>query len=298
MRPQNTALLPSGDTTLEQENIDRPGDENDANGDSRGTPVYSPNNPPWNSITALVFWLLSVLLIAVVPLLFLIPYLNARGARVIGNKEFEKVVLGDRNAVLVALGGTLIAHLITILVAWAIVTRWNRLGFRKMLGWQWGGFKAWHGLLIFVGIYAAALALATLLGSHENEMVRILKSSRSAVFAVGFIATFTAPLVEEVVYRGILYSAFQRTFNVPAAVIAVTVVFALVHVSQYYPDAATIVTILILSLVLTMIRVKTDNLLPCVVFHTFFNGVQIVIMILSPYLPQSLDPTKVKGLLF
>jgi membrane protease YdiL (CAAX protease family) len=65
----------------------------------------------------------------------------------------------------------------------------------------------------------------------------------------------------------------------------VTFLFAAVHVPQYMPDYATIISISLLSLIITLIRVKTDNLLPCIVFHTVFNGLQSVLMILQPYLP-------------
>jgi membrane protease YdiL (CAAX protease family) len=50
------------------------------------------------------------------------------------------------------------------------------------------------------------------------------------------MATFTAPIVEEVIYRGILYSAFQRARGSGVAIAAVTLLFALVHVPQYYPS--------------------------------------------------------------
>ena len=252
--------------------------------------LYSPNNPPFNSGFAFLLWFLSVLFIAVVPIFFVIPYLIKIGIPVSDREAMQKAVMTDPNAVLFGLGGTILAHLLTIILAWAIVTKFNKYSFREMLGWKWGGFKFWHGAVILIGVYAIALTLSNFFGSQDNEMLRILRSSPEAVYLVAFLATFTAPLVEEVVYRGVLYSAFQRTFNVTAAVILVTVIFAFVHVPQYYPDFSTIISILLLSLVLTLIRVKTGNLLPCIIFHTVFNGIQSLLLILSPLLPKSMDP--------
>ena len=124
-------------------------------------------------------------------------------------------------------------------------------------------------------------------------MTRILKSSRAAVFLVAFMATFTAPIVEEVIYRGILYSALQRTLGVGAAVVTVTLLFAIVHVPQYYPSYSTILLLLLLSLVLTLVRVRTGNLLPCIVLHTIFNAVQSVLLIIEPYV-KSVEPVVVE----
>ncbi|MBA2606965.1 MAG: CPBP family intramembrane metalloprotease, partial [Acidobacteria bacterium] len=111
------------------------------------------------------------------------------------------------------------------------------------------------------------------------------------LYLVAFLATFTAPLVEEVIYRGILYSAFQKTFGVGLAILFVTIVFAAVHVPQYYPSYSTIFLICLLSLVLTLIRVWTGNLLPCIVLHTLFNGIQSLVLVLQSFLPQNSDST-------
>ncbi|MCO6511911.1 MAG: CPBP family intramembrane metalloprotease [Aridibacter famidurans] len=256
----------------------------------------TPDDPPWGSLVALLFWILSVLLITIVPVFLLVPYFGGDALSKMEGDQFQKAVLSDPNAVLLALGGTFGAHVVTIIVGWAIVTRFSKYSFTEVLGWKWGGFKLWHGALIFVGVYCFAIAISLLLGSQDNEMQRILRSSRSAVIGVALIATFSAPLVEEVVYRGVLYSAFQRTMGMPLAVTSVTLVFALVHVAQYYPDGATILSIVLLSLILTGLRALTGNLLPCVVFHFVFNGFQSILLIIQPYIPVTVDPTSVQSL--
>jgi membrane protease YdiL (CAAX protease family) len=112
---------------------------------------------------------------------------------------------------------------------------------------------------------------------------------------VAFLATFTAPLVEEVVYRGVVYSAFQRKFGIGVAVAIVTILFTIVHVPQYsqnnIPDLASVFTLLLLSLALTLIRAWTGNLLPCIVLHTIFNGLQSLALVLEPYFQTAPDPT-------
>jgi membrane protease YdiL (CAAX protease family) len=128
--------------------------------------------------------------------------------------------------------------------------------------------------------------LTSYFGETDNELLRILRSSRTAVILVAILATFTAPIVEEVVYRGVLYSALQRTVGVWMAVFLVTLLFAIVHVPQYLPDYVAISMICLLSLILTLVRVWTKNLLPCIVLHFVFNGIQSVILILEPYLPK------------
>ncbi len=244
----------------------------------------TPNNPPWNGWTAVGVWALSVAFIVVIPVIFLGLYAASRGITLSDREQFKEFIFTDQGAIVSQLLPILLAHFLTIAVAWAVVTRFNTYGFRKTLGWKKGGFRWWHYCIILGGFLVVATIVTAYFPEQENELIRLLKSSRTAVYIVAFFATFTAPLVEEVVYRGILYSAFQRTFGTPAAFILATALFSIVHVPQYWPSYSTIFLLTLLSLTLTAIRVKTNNLLPCIILHTLFNGLQSVLLILEPYL--------------
>jgi membrane protease YdiL (CAAX protease family) len=96
------------------------------------------------------------------------------------------------------------------------------------------------------------------------------------------LAVFTAPFVEEFIYRGVVYSALQRLIGVNWAVVFVLTLFALIHVPQYWPNVGVIFAIVVLSIVLTVVRAYSGRLLPCVIIHMSFNGVQSLILILGP----------------
>jgi membrane protease YdiL (CAAX protease family) len=253
-------------------------------------PFPTPDNPPWNGWIAAGVWLASVFFIFIFPAIFLIPYLLTQGIKLSDNAKLIEVAQKDPTAILLQLISVIPAHVFTLLLAWIVVTKYNKYSFRETLGWKMGGFRMWHVVAVVVFFYVLALSLTLTFGERDNEFMQMLKSSRAAVYLVAFFATFTAPLVEEVVYRGILYSAFQRSVGVVYAVIIVTLMFAAVHVPQYSkdfnPDFVTIFVICLLSLILTLIRVRTGNLLPCVVLHTVFNGSQSVLLILEPYLEE------------
>lgn len=252
----------------------------------------TPNDPPWNSFLAFVLWAASVALIIFMPIFFILPYALQQGVNIADSTAVSEFLKNDPTSVLLNLVAVLPAHFLTLLLAWLLVTRYRQFSFRKTLGWSWGGFKIWHCLAIFGAFFIIAMIVNHYVPEQDNDLLKILRSSRTAVLLIAFIATFTAPLVEEIVYRGVLYSAFQRTVGVSAAVFVVTLLFALVHVPQYLPSYSTIFLICLLSLILTLIRVKTDNLLPCVVMHMIFNAIQSLLLILEPYLPSV--PTEVQ----
>ena len=237
----------------------------------------------------LLVWFASVVFIIVIPSVAVIAYVISKGYNLTDSKQLAAAIQSDPNAILVNILAVIPAHLLTIAAAWAVVTNFNKFSFKEMLGWRWGGFRFWHLVAILAGFFGLAYSLTLIFGDQDNELLRILRSSRTVVYAVAFMATFTAPIVEEVVYRGVLYSSFLKRFGVAKAVILATLLFALVHVPQYYPNAATIISICVLSLVLTLIRAKTKNLLPCIVLHTVFNGIQSAGLILEPYLREQIQ---------
>ncbi len=253
----------------------------------------TPNNPPWNGWIGLSVWILSVVLIVVCPVVLVMPYLLSQNISLSDNTILREFLTTDKTAILLQLLAVIPAHLLTILLAWVVVTNYKRYDFRQTLGWERGGFKIWHAFAVTFFFFALGITLKSLLPSEETEFDRMLKSSQAAVYLVAFFATFTAPLVEEVVYRGILYSALQRKFGVILGVTFVTVLFVAVHIPQYsnnnLPDYSSIILLVLLSLTLTLIRVKTDNLLPCIILHTVFNGIQAVLLVSQPFLQWLYD---------
>ncbi|MFL6373543.1 MAG: CPBP family intramembrane glutamic endopeptidase [Pyrinomonadaceae bacterium] len=256
-----------------------------------------PNNPPWGALAGIGVWIGSVMCILVVPAIFLLPYLALHKPRILDSERLVEFAKTDPTAVLLQIGAILPAHLLTVLIAWLVVTKVRKYNFREMLGWETGGWRMWASfggvLAIFFGV---SVLVAQVSPEQDNDLLKILRSSREAVYIIAFIATFTAPFVEEVVYRGVLYSAFQRSIGVPGAFLLTTFLFAVVHVPQYWPSYSTIFLLTLLSLILTTIRVKTNNLLPCIIFHTIFNGLQSISLIFEPMnAPNAPDPT---GLIF
>lgn len=245
------------------------------------------------AVVAFFVWIASILLIVIVPAFFLFPYLATKGISVSDAEKFTEFVKTDPTAVMLQVGAILPAHILTLLLAWMVITRVRRFSFKRSVGWESGGFKWWHYVAILIAFFSVAAVVGTFFPEQENDLIRMLKTSRSVVFIVAIVATFTAPLVEEVIYRGVLYSAFERALGVPSAFALVTFLFAVVHVPQYYPSYSTIFLLALLSVVLTAIRVRSENLWPCIVLHTLFNGIQSTFLVLgamSGELEKAPDP--------
>jgi membrane protease YdiL (CAAX protease family) len=256
-----------------------------------------PDNPVWRISGALLIWLASILLQAVVPLFFIIPFAMHRGLNP-GSPDFGRSAIQlaatDRTAILLQVLSILPTHIFTFAMLWAFVTRFGKRPFLASLGWGWSGrLRLWQSVALGIALFIAAMALAKLLGAEKpTQLEQLINSSMSARYAIAALAVLTAPFIEEFVYRGVLYSALQRTIGVNGAVIFVLGLFTLIHVPQYWPNIGVISAVALLSIVLTIVRAYSGRLLPCIVIHMAFNAVQAVLLIIEPFAQRLLPTTE------
>jgi CAAX protease family protein len=250
-----------------------------------------PDNPSWGPVSGVGVWIASVAAIIVIPIIAVIVWYviqSARGAALpkLGVPEELVAWLKSPNLLLVQVLSTIVAHGVTIAICWAVVTRFGKRPFLSSLGWSWAGRSVWYWLAFSACIIVGLLIISQLLGrilpqSEENSFSELLKSSKQVRIAIAVLATFTAPMVEETVYRGILYSGLRRSVGVNATVVLVTLMFAGVHVLQYLGAWVSIAGLTLLSFALTVVRARTKSILPCVAIHTLNNAFFSVLIVLN-----------------
>jgi membrane protease YdiL (CAAX protease family) len=243
----------------------------------------SPENPPWGVLSALITWFLSIAAVALVPVLCVQPYVVYRFKN--GPAPTQEILLADKTFVFLFVLGWVPAHLLTLVLIWAVATRLGNYSLKEVLGFSWRpDFRLGKSVGIAISLFFMAWLIAAFSGAKKTDLDQILDSSRAAALTLAFIAVATAPLIEEMIYRGLLYSALQRAIGRWFAVMVVAMMFAGLHVYQYRQNIGAILSISLLSFVLTYIRARTGRLLPCFVIHLVFNGVQSLIIVLEPYL--------------
>lgn len=244
-------------------------------------------------LKAIGLWILSVLVLAVVPLLTLAPYLIYRVAKVGPAAINPNMLTTDTMVLFYSVLGIIPAHILTLYLAYLVVTEGGRRPFWKTLRWEWPRETTpitaiLLSVLIAVVLYGLAYGLTTLYGGEKTDLDRLIESSIYTRVATAFLAFATAPLVEEVIYRGVIYPAVEKVMGMGFAIAVVSMLFAGVHVWQYRTNIAVIVVITLLSVILTVARAVTGKLLPSFIIHLVFNGVQSVLIVLSGFLDKDL----------
>ena len=255
-------------------------------------PVVERRPQPWTEVrNAFVVWATSVALLLFVPLYLTLPYLVYHGIN--HGPPRPEDLASDKTLIFLSILAVLPTHLLTIAVVWLYVTDSRRFPFSRMPGLRWPkGFSPWVTtavavLLAFV-LLAMGWAVTQFLGGNKTQLDLLVESSLPARFATAFVAFFTAPLAEELIYRGVVYSAVERAAGMRIAIIVVSLLFAGVHVFQYWNNIGVITVITLLSFTLTFARAYSGSILPPFIIHLVFNGIQALVLALTPFIDSKL----------
>lgn len=122
-----------------------------------------------------------------------------------------------------------------------------------------------------------------------QDTVKLLQKSDDPLTLglMAFAAVVAAPLCEEIVFRGYLYSAAKNFAGPWVAAIGSALVFAAAHGSL-----AALLPLLIFGMVLTFIYEKTGSLWAPIAAHCCFNAATVITQIIARYynLPLEIAP--------
>lgn len=242
-------------------------------------------------VKAVLVWVLSVGMLIFTPLVLAVPYFIYTWAN--QGPPRPETLATDKTLILLSIIGTIFAHLLTIGILWLYATEGGKRSFAQTIGFRWPtnmapGITVALCCLLALVLLGIGWSVTAVWGGQKTQLDLIVESSMAARFVTALAAVATAPLVEELIYRGVLYSAFERAGGVAVAVVVVSLLFAGVHVFQYSNNIGVITVITLLSFTLTLVRAYTGSVIPPFIVHLVFNGIQSLILVLAPFLEKSI----------
>ena len=189
------------------------------------------------------------------------PRLNERMADLMFN--------GDLIAQVAIWSGAICTLLIVLTVRW-----WKRGLTAQFLGLRmphWKQALLWLGVFVLLGL-AIELLAHFVPAFRTNFMEQVIASTSNIawlILGVGIIA----PVFEEFLLRGLLFGSMRHMFEEHTTVALTAGVFALMHM-QY--DAAVMLLILPMGVVLGYARSRSGSILVPILLHTVNNLVTVL----------------------
>ncbi len=145
---------------------------------------------------------------------------------------------------------------------------------------------ALYGYLAFLpvlaGIFFCVLVVAKLLNytpPAEPIYELVFKERRPHLLVViSLMVALIGPVVEEIFFRGFLYSALKKRLNVTAAMVVSACIFSLLHT-----NVLGFLPIVFLGIFLAYLREKTGSLIPSITVHMVHNAALTALMFLAKY---------------
>lgn len=147
----------------------------------------------------------------------------------------------------------------------------------------WGGMK-WRKISVrrAIGCALGGVALAILIqfappllpSSQEFPLQKLFNSPVSG-YTIAAFAILLAPFMEELIFRGLLFAFLERLTGVALAVVGTALLFAALHVSQYWGAWNHVLLISIVGLCFSLVRGVTGSVTPGYILHTAYNATLI-----------------------
>lgn len=247
---------------------------------------------PWIDVgIAGASWVVSVLLLLFVPVIYVLPYMVYRIVK--AGAPSAEALASDKMLIFFSVAAILPTHLLTLVLVWIVVSYGGRRPFWKNIDFDWPqnsspAMTTLLSVVVAIVLFSLAFAITMFYGERKTDLDLMIESSIYTRFATALVAVVTAPLVEELVYRGLLYKALEKAGGVAVAIVIVSLLFAGVHVFQYRNNVAVIAVITLLSITLTVTRAVSGKVLPAFIIHLVFNGIQSVLIVLGAFVDKDI----------
>jgi len=130
----------------------------------------------------------------------------------------------------------------------------------------------WEQVLEFFYEYGYDVSLA------PQELISLFRSDQPGVTAAMiFLAVVMAPIVEELVFRGVIYRYLKGRVNTLAALAVSGVLFSLINANW-----AAFLPLFLFGILLCRAYEKTQNILTPIIMHACFNANTILVIFLFP----------------
>ena len=248
------------------------------------TPVEKKKPTWWRPLSAILLAVLIFLGIQVVASLPLLAYA--------GLKHWTTAQATDwSNGSYVQFAYVVLAEALTVGAVWWLLRvkglRLHDIGWRRFkpaaIVYALGGFAVYF--VAYVALLAVASVLVPSLNTSQQQDIGFQQVGGASQLIVTFLSLVVLPpLAEETLFRGFLFTSFRRRMGFLLAALLTSTLFAIPHLLESQQGSSLLwvagIDTFVLSLVLCVLRERSDNLWPGILLHGLKNGIAFVSLFL------------------
>ena len=250
--------------------------EQDATGYSPGEALpqapAAPTRPPgsgwwtyWDLLYLLLFSVPALLLITVVctAALFGLSFLSG----------WEVDIEAPQVKAPLAIAIQLLLWVAVFAFIYAVVTIKYGLAFGPAIGWTSYSGRGPYYLYSGVALAIAVALISTLLPKPEGEVpFEALLKDPVSIALLAIFGVLVAPVVEEMLFRGFIFSVVDRSLGAAAAVVSTSLLFSLPHGVQYGWRWQNLLLLTPLGVAFGTVRAWTGSVRPSALMHASYNA--------------------------
>ncbi len=172
---------------------------------------------------------------------------------------------------IVIIGSQILAYPAVIFFMMLLVRSKSDAGFWQSIHWNWPGPRA-LGFLVSGMVFALGVDFVSrYLPIPKSLPIDNYFSELTGAYLMSAFGVTLAPLLEELFFRGMLYPVMRRTVGVVTAVLFTATTFAFIHGAQLGYAWAPLLSILVVGVVFTAVREKTESVAASFLMHCGYN---------------------------
>lgn len=174
------------------------------------------------------------------------------------------------------------AYLVTLWMMAFVARRRYGMPFGRAIAWQWPTATWPRYLLAGTMLWLGITALSRILPNPTEPLpIENAFQSTGAAYLLALFGITLGPLMEELFFRGMLYSALARRLGMATSIVITAFFFALLHASQLANSWSPLLLIFLVGVVLTAIRARTGSVAASTVTHVAYNAALFVSLYFS-----------------
>ncbi|HET7101239.1 MAG TPA: type II CAAX endopeptidase family protein, partial [Terriglobia bacterium] len=153
--------------------------------------------------------------------------------------------------------GLLLAYIYFFITFYYKTSFWGALKWKKL-----SAHNTLRYLLGGAALSLVVMIIPPLLPEKKGFPLEKMFNSPASAYAIAAFAVLVAPFMEELLFRGLLFAFFEKHGGLTFAIVTTALLFAGLHIPEYWGAWNNVVMILVVGLAFSIVRGLTGSMTP------------------------------------